>query len=166
MTHSMRIVVLLAVLIAPACGRSLAMTRAHIPHAQVATPAAQDKPPPHPASERRLLALGLSVGRVLPRDAALGSRNTITPLIRFGSGVGIKPSIGFGWFNTELRAGGNPDLVLGRVYFKPVMAGVGYTRQRGRLSGSVSLVGGVSFNRLSRRDTMGIGHEALDIDHS
>lgn len=121
---------------------------------QVVAPSTLDAPvidvdePIAPASERRLLAVGVTLSRFEPRDDTLAPRTSIGPLVRLGSGSGLGATIAFNWTSADLFADGNNDQSLGQVRLRPVMGGVGYTWSGGQTSATVSLVAGYSFNSL------------------
>ena len=95
-----------------------------------------------------LVAVGVAFRRADPTDRRLASALSLGPLVRLGSGRGFGLSVGFGWFGADLSHG--PSRVE-RVRIRPVMTGLAYTLGNNRLSASLSLVGGVAFNSLSRQ---------------
>jgi len=98
-----------------------------------------------------LLAAGVAVRRVIPGSDSLASSLYVDPQIRLGSGTGLGVSIGFNWTDSDLST---RDRVqpLGCLKIRPIMAGVSYTLRSGRVSTSVSAIGGPSFNGLCRTD--------------
>lgn len=113
-----------------------------------------------------LLALGASMGWTAPRAAALGSRVTVSPLIRLGLGSGFGPTVGFDWFQADIRSSGTQGAVLSRVHLKPVMFGVSYTLGSERVSVAPSIVGGPSFNSLTITDTGAAAGVPVEVDNS
>lgn len=113
-----------------------------------------------------LLAVGGAMGFSAPRSGGLLTRFTISPLIRLGSGQGFGPTLGFGWFQADLRSAGTREQVLSRVHVKPVMAGVSYTFAGDRVSASPSIVGGVAFNSLTVTETGAAAGVPVEVDNS
>ena len=103
----------------------------------------------HPARQRRLLAIGGSVRFTVPPSDELDSKVSFGPLFRIGAGKGLRPAVGFGWFDTTAHLDGTAPAVRGRLEVKPIMVGVGYNTQGDHLSVSVSIVAGAALNRLS-----------------
>ena len=116
--------------------------------------------------DRRLLALGASVGRSDPQDPSLASRVSVGPLLRLGSGRGLGVAIGFSWFHASLVGTPSDPGLTGRVHVKPIMGGLGYTFRSGRVSLSPSLVGGVAFNSASASGTGPARRVAVGVDNS
>jgi hypothetical protein len=105
-----------------------------------------------PDPDRRLLAVGLTVGWSVPNADSLRTRGAFGPLIRFGSPRGLAPVIGLDWFQADLVSFGGGES-LARVRIKPFMAGLGYTVASDRISLTPSLVAGYAFNSLTITDT-------------
>ncbi len=131
-------------------------------------PAEDDADPIDPTVERlelqdapSLLALGVSLSTSRPTADALTPRWAVGPLVRVGAGQGVGLAIGFSWYRATLE----PDTRT-VVRVRPVMAGVGYTVQRDRLSVSTSLVGGYAFNSLvlPKRGSV-VGPVAVAVDN-
>jgi hypothetical protein len=101
--------------------------------------------------EPHLVAAGLSLGRSAPSESGLGDRLRIDPLVRFGTGSGLGPALGFGWFRAAWRASA-PDAPLGQVRIRPVLGGIAYGMQRHRQSVSFALLAGIAFNSLALPD--------------
>ena len=99
--------------------------------------------------EPHLIAVGISVGRSMPSEGGLGNHVKIGPLVRLGTGSGLGPAIGFGWFHADWRAGAPGSPVMGRIRVRPMMGGLAYGFRGERKSLSVSLIGGLAFNSLS-----------------
>lgn len=111
-------------------------------------------PPPAPQTapddemreaDRRLLAVGASFGRKAPIGSTLDATVHVSPLVKIGSGAGLGVTVGFDWFDADLRPSG-ASARAGTLKVRPVMAGVGYTVQRARASVGLSVVGGIAFN--------------------
>ena len=100
-----------------------------------------------------LLALGGSVAWSAPREAALKTRVSLSPLIRLGSGRGFGLAIELNWFQAQLQSLADRPDVLTRVQIKPLMLGAGYTAASERISLSASVVGGYAWNSLTITDT-------------
>lgn len=100
------------------------------------------------ASDRRFLAIGVSVTHTEPREATLGSNLGIGPLLRIGAGSGLAPTFAFNWISTPLHADATSDARLGEVRVRPIMGGLGYTWSGARTAATVSLVAGYAFNSL------------------
>src|SRR6266566_8622542 len=97
------------------------------------------------------LGIGTSIDFDQPRDHEAQPSRGVGFLYRwhtFHSGWG--PTVGFDWhsmhFNQPLGLDNAP---LGLLRMRSVMAGFGHTQHLGRLSASVSLTGGYSFNHLA-----------------
>lgn len=112
-----------------------------------------------------LLALGLAGGWSVPRLEALKTRVAISPLIKFGSGSGFGPAIGFDWFHADLESAGG-SAILTRVHVKPVMAGVGYTFVGDRFSLTPSVVAGFAFNSLTVKETGAVQGLPVEVRNS
>lgn len=114
----------------------------------------------------RLVAVGASLSWSGPRVNALDQHVSIGPLVRFGSGHGLGPTIAFNWFQTSLTGGSAGQDVISRVHVRPIMIGLGYTFGSGRVSVSPSLVAGVAFNSLNVPDTGASDRVAVGVGHS
>jgi hypothetical protein len=66
----------------------------------------------------------------------------------------------------DLHADSGAEASLARIRIRPVMAGLGYTVRRDRLSASLSLVGGLAVNSLKLPDPIDLAETALSVDHS
>lgn len=99
-----------------------------------------------PEGDHRLLAVGASMGWRSARLHDLSARTSFGPLVRFGSGTGLAPTIDFNWFTADLFT--PTDTEVGNVRIKPLMAGLGYTTRHNRVSLTLSVVGGYAFNAL------------------
>jgi hypothetical protein len=130
--------------------------------------------PPAPPSDdisespgdRRLLAVGVSLGWSEPRGGLRGGGMGVGPLIRLGSGRGLGPSLALGWYRVSL-----PETAEGasrsRIRVRPLMAGVGYTFASDRLSFAPSLVAGWSFNDVTVLATSGqVGRLVVGVGNS
>ena len=113
-----------------------------------------------------LFAIGGAIGWSGPRDGTLLSRVTVGPLFKLGSGSGVGPAVGFEWFSADLRSITALPQVLSRISVKPVMAGLGYTLVRGRVSVSPSIVGGIAFNSLTVTETGAAAGVPVEVDNS
>lgn len=109
------------------------------------------------------LAIGGSFGVSQPSDA-LESAWSVGPLLRFGSGAGLGPAVGFDWYGANLTA--EPGVPASRLHVRPVMAGLAYTVVAGRVSISPSLVGGYAFNSIAVPRSGAAGRLAVDADNS
>ena len=110
-----------------------------------------------------LLAVGVSLRHSRPASGDLEPAVRLGPLFRLGSGRGLGVSLGFGWFDADLSSGSS---AAGHVRIRPVMAGLAYTFGTDRMSASVSLVAGPSFNRLSQQQRSDGAVWALDVRNS
>jgi hypothetical protein len=110
--------------------------------------------------------VGATVGWVYPSDSDVD----VGTVLGFQFGVaprpGWGPTIGFGWFGSDLLLSGTD---VGNLNVKPLMAGIAYTWVHGRVSTWVALNAGVSFNSASvdaaYRDAFGPG-TSVDLDVS
>lgn len=114
----------------------------------------------------RILALGASASWTLPTPAPLAGGVSVGPLVRFGSGTGLSPTIDFNWFTFDYYSGPDRTRRLATVNVRPVMAGLGYRVAGPRLSAEFSLVGGVSFNGLRPVEETGGSRVPLRADRS
>lgn len=113
-----------------------------------------------------LLALGASVAWSAPREAALKTRVTLSPLIRLGSSRGFGLAVGLNWFQAQLQSLTDRPDVLTRVQIKPLMIGAGYTAASERISLSASVVGGYAWNSLTIIDTGTAVGLPIEVDNS
>ncbi len=95
-----------------------------------------------------LLALGGAMGWANQAGPAAGTRLSLQPLVKLGSGAGFGPAIAFEWFDARVAASPDAPFDAGVVRLRPLMAGVRYARPFGRVSVAPSLVAGYSFNRV------------------
>ena len=112
-----------------------------------------------------LFAVGASLRAGRPGADALESGLTVTPLLRFGSGAGFGPTMGFDWYGTTVSASADSS-PASRLRVRPIMVGVAYTIIAGRMSVVPSLVGGYSFNRIAVPDTGTAATLAVDVRNS
>ena len=96
--------------------------------------------------EPYLVAVGLSLGRSITSDRGLDNRLRIGPLVRLGTGGGLGPALGFGWFRAGWR-GNTPDApLIGQIRIRPILGGLAYGLLGHRKSISFSLLAGMAFN--------------------
>lgn len=129
----------------------------HIGAAEPSPPAAvteQDARFIEAERDPRLLAVGLSFGRSVPTESHLGGRFRIGPMLRLGTGRGLGPALGFGWFRAPWRTNVPGAPAMGEIRIRPVLAGVAYGAQGERGTVSFSLVGGIAFNSLELPDVV------------
>jgi hypothetical protein len=101
------------------------------------------------AQSEAVIGLGLAVSSVDPVGSLALGTGSIGPLLRLKLGPGLGPVIGMNWYTAGVQAIAEGQLVyLGRLRIRPVMVGVGYNWNRGRVWLVPSIVGGYSFNRL------------------
>jgi len=147
---------------------------------QTAPAAADGDPPPSSAALSRgpgdelqeledgpgVLALGAAVGWSTQRDLENSTGVALSPLIKIGTGSGLAPGVAFDWFSAYLPS--TPDVRPdnGRVRLRPVMAGLAYTRALGRVAGTLSIMGGYSFNSLRVPGTGDVEHVPVDVSNS
>jgi hypothetical protein len=108
------------------------------------------------AQTHSAVSVGIAVSTAIPTDPGLATTSFgAGPLLRL-KGRGWGPAIGFSWFGTDLKHpgdGADGGLELGRVRFRPFMAGASYTHEHGyRVTTSVSLVAGRAFTRFRAYD--------------
>lgn len=109
-------------------------------------------------------AIGGYFGVSGPAAADLESAWSVGPILRFGSGAGLGPAVGFDWYGANLTAEqGGP---ASRINVRPIMAGLAYTVVAGRVSISPSLVGGYAFNSIVVPRAGNAGRLAIEADHS
>jgi BON domain len=116
--------------------------------------------------EPHLLAVGLSLGRSVPSGSSLGESLRIGPLVRLGTGRGLGPAIGFGWYRAAWHSSAPGSLVMGQIRVRPVLAGIAYGVQGDRTAISFSLLGGVAFNSLALPGVIADGELPLSIANS
>ena len=106
---------------------------------------------------RELQARGFMKGRFLvgavftqglTPDKDLGSAFTVTPFFRTTPRrQGWGPSFGLNWLRSDVYVPVNGQQVaVGTARLRPVMAGIGYSINRGRLVTNFSMVGGYAIN--------------------
>lgn len=93
------------------------------------------------AQVSRRVAIGGSIGIVEPPHENLDRAVVLGPIFAIRRGDGWGPAVGFSWYRTQDAE----DLVEYRI--RPVMAGVAYHVEAGRIRISPSVVAGYSFNR-------------------
>lgn len=101
------------------------------------------------ASDRRLLAVGASMGWNGPNAGGLDASRSLGPIVRLGTGRGLGLAIGFGWFGADLGSDADEAETVGRIRVRPVMGGLGYTVGGDRVSMSLSAVAGISINSVN-----------------
>jgi hypothetical protein len=109
------------------------------------------------------LAIGGYFGVSEPAVADLESAWSLGPILRFGSGVGFGPTVGFDWYSATLNA--EVGAPASRIHVRPTMAGLAYTVVAGRVAISPSLVGGYAFN-IEVPQEGNAGRLAIDVDNS
>jgi hypothetical protein len=114
---------------------------------------------------RGRLAVGASFGSSQPTADALGSGLSVGPIVRFGSGAGLGPALGFDWYRSTLTSS-DPSQPAGRLRVRPIMVGLAYTVVAGPVSVSPSIVGGYAFNRIAVPGSGGVGRLAVDVRNS
>lgn len=97
---------------------------------------------------RDVLGVGAAIGWANQLGRTLGTRATINPLFKIGSGAGFGPAIAFEWFDATLLTSPDARVDSGAVKIRPVMAGVRYTLPVGRVGFSPSIVAGYAFNSI------------------
>ena len=97
---------------------------------------------------RGLLGIGASVSWANQQGRAFGTRASINPLIKIGSGSGFGPAIAFEWFDATLVLSPDAPVDAGAVKIRPIMGGVRYTLPVGRVGFSPSIVAGYAFNSI------------------
>jgi hypothetical protein len=113
-----------------------------------------------------LLAVGVSAGLSYPQSPALEPRVAISPVIKLGSGEGLGVAVGFDWFQAEVRLAPSDPAAMTRIHVKPVMVGLSYTLDSGRVSLSPSIVAGYAFNSFSVTDTGPVAGLPVEVDNS
>ena len=121
---------------------------------------------PEIEADPRLLAVGVSAGLSYPRSPALEPRVAISPVIKLGSGQGLGVAVGFDWFQAEVRLAASGPAAMTRIHVKPVMVGLSYTLDSGRVSLSPSIVAGYAFNSFSVTDTGAVAGLPVEVDNS
>lgn len=111
------------------------------------------------------LAVGASLGSSHPAAAGAESAWSISPLVRFGSGAGLGPAMGFDWYRARLSSP-DPGLPSSRLRVRPVMAGLAYTLVAGPVSVSPSLLAGYAFNRIDVPEAGAASGLAVDVRNS
>jgi hypothetical protein len=109
------------------------------------------------------LALGMSVTNRIANSPGTSNDSDVGFELRIGH---ERPGWGwayafFGWFDLGVRRSGTSlDADLGNLRMRPVMAGYGYTRVRGRATVTADLVGGYSFNSLTLAPSAAADYQA------
>jgi hypothetical protein len=86
--------------------------------------------------------------------------------VRLGTGRGLGPAIGFGWFRSAWRAGTSDARAIGQIRVRPVLGGIAYGVQQDRGTVSFSLLGGIAFNSLALPRVIADDEIPLSIAHS
>lgn len=93
--------------------------------------------------------IGVSVGGISPTDDDVDAGGAFGFNFGLAPQTGLAPTIGFGWYNADLRLPGvSGDREVGRLRVRPLMAGISYTKVSGRLATGVSVNAGISFNSI------------------
>lgn len=103
---------------------------------------------PDAAAPPRRLALGVASAFVTPTNDDLGRDLIVGPFVKLRPQRGLRPTIGFSWFKSELQAGPSGRPGLARVRIRPVMAGIEYGLAVDPVAVAISVVGGYAFNSL------------------
>lgn len=97
--------------------------------------------------------IGASVGGIFPLDDDVDAGGAFGFNFGLAPQTGLAPTIGFGWYNADLRLPGvSGDREVGRLRVRPLMAGISYTIVTGRLATGLSLNAGISFNSIKLDD--------------
>lgn len=105
------------------------------------------------AQLRGKFAVGVSVTTLKPEASELSTKVRIVPTVSRVPSKGWGIALGLNWFEADVDGGFvNLDDRLAKVNVRPLMAGVGYTAVRGRLSVTPSLIAGPSLNTLKIDD--------------
>ena len=112
------------------------------------------------------ISVGGSVTHNGTTDGDVGSATTAGPLVRLNPRPGWRAIGALNWFRADLQnpAGGSGDFARLRV--RPLMGGVSYGIESGRLLTTLSLVAGPSFNKAEFHDYAAGAGEAIDADTS
>ncbi len=126
--------------------------------AQTPPAAAAPAPAQSPAADDRTAAtrpfldgrfmVGVSGSHVLTPDSDLGQRWSLSPVFRnTPRRYGWSPVVGLNWYTGDIAVPVNgQQTVVGKVRFRPVMVGIGYSIGRGPTRTTVGVVGGYAFN--------------------
>jgi hypothetical protein len=117
------------------------------------------------SNQKRLLAVGGTIGWSRPAEDRLASGVSVGPLIRLGSGHGFGPAVAFGWYGTDVHSAVDSRR-LAHLRIRPVMAGVALRRSGDRFSTSVELVAGVAFNGVHPRTPIHADELPVDVSSS
>ena len=97
--------------------------------------------------------VGATIGVVAPIDSEVEAGAV------YGITLGLAPAPGWGWagnlgwFTGDLLLEeGGVERTVGRLTVRPIMGGIGYTWNQGRLFTTVSLTAGISFNSADVHD--------------
>lgn len=115
---------------------------------------------------RDVFGLGGSINWATQSGRSFGSRVSINPLVKIGSGAGFGPAIALEWFDATLAMTPDARPDAGAVKIRPIMAGVRYTIPVGRVAFSPSLVAGYAFNAIRVPDEGGAPGLPVGIDNS
>jgi hypothetical protein len=101
-----------------------------------------------PAQTENVFAVGISGGLSGAPGDHVDGHPRLGPLVRLGAAQdGWRWKVGFNWYGAELEQDvGGSFRSFGRLRVRPIMAGYGYTRVFGRVSGTVALLGGFGFS--------------------
>lgn len=92
--------------------------------------------------------IGATWGPSWTVDENLGNVQKLSPFIRWNSkGSGWGPAFGLSWMSSELRATvGGQSTPIGTLKLRPLMVGVGYSKQTARARITAGIAAGYTFN--------------------
>jgi hypothetical protein len=102
------------------------------------------------AQSRGRVGVGVGATTVRPRAPELRPTSFPNLIVRLSPGKGWGPAGALDWFNADLGASFEG---VGRVEVRPLMGGVGYGFNKGRVWTSLSVVGGPAINRIRLNDS-------------
>ena len=137
-----------------------------LPNARAPSRSAPADNLPEIEAEPGLIAVGVSAGLSYPRSPALEHRVAISPVIKLGSGEGLGVAVGFDWFQAEVQLPASGPAAVTRIHVKPMMVGLSYTLDSGRVSLSPSIVAGYAFNSLSVTERGAVARLPVEVDNS
>jgi hypothetical protein len=98
------------------------------------------------------VSVGASVTLVQPTDDDVDSVVGVGPLVRLNPRRGWGPAGALNWFRADLANPSGQSGDFARLRVRPLMAGVAYSVESGRLITSFSIVAGPSFNKAELED--------------
>jgi hypothetical protein len=121
---------------------------------------------PAQAQTEGWVSVGASVTFLQPTDTDVESTVGVGPLVRLNPRKGWGLAAALGWFEPDLKNPSGSGGAFARLRARPLMGGVAYSIQTGRLITSFSVVAGPSFNRVEFDDDFQSAGATIDVENS